>query len=224
MAKPIASLKRIQINKANTMMVATVAISAFIVIFSLVASRALLIKRGFQGRLIKEKETAVTQLKANIDTVDELVIAYKAFTQTPENVVGGNPTGEGDQDGDNGKIVLDALPSKYDFPALATSLEKILNKQNQKIDSISGTDDEVAQSASQEGVVPAPVEIPFELASTGNTTSAKELLQLFESSIRPLKVSILDLSGDNSELKVLITAKTYYQPEKALNFQKKVVK
>lgn len=222
MAKVPASFKRLQIDKANTIMVATVAISAFVVVFSLIAARSLWVKRGFQSRLINEKETAVQQLETNLATVDELVVAYTAFVETPDNVIGGNPSGKGDKDGDNAKIVLDALPSKYDFPALATSLEKILNSKNYTINSISGTDDEIAQSAEQAST--SPVEMPFELSATGTITNAKDLLLLFERSIRPITVDTVSISGTNSELQISVTAKTYYQPEKTVNVQKKVIK
>lgn len=222
MAKPITSLKRLQINKANTMMVATIAASAFVVVFSLIAARSLWVKRGFQARLIDEKEVAVKQLEQNLDTVDELVVAYTAFVETPDNVIGGNPSGSGDKDGDNAKIVLDALPSKYDFPALATSLEKILKTRNYTINSITGTDDEIAQGG--QTTSSTPIEMPFELSATGTITSARDLLRLFERSIRPIKIDVVDISGSNSELQVSITAKTYYQPEKTVNVQKKVIK
>ena len=41
-------------------------------------------------------------------------------------------------DGDNGKIVPRCMPGQYDFPALATSLTKLLSGQGVKIQSISG--------------------------------------------------------------------------------------
>ena|SRR5690606_11870959 len=217
------SFKRLQIDRANTVMVATIAASAFIVVFSLIAARSLWVKRGFQARLIDEKEVAVHQLEQNLATVDELITAYKAFVETPDNVIGGNPNGSGEKDGDNGKIVLDALPSKYDFPALATSLEKILKSENHSINSITGTDDEVAQNAGQ-SASSGPVEIPFDASATGTINSADDLLELFERSIRPIHINKVDISGSNSTLQVTVTAKTYYQPEKTLDVKTKVVK
>src|SRR5690606_10637885 len=118
------------------------------------------------------------------------------FVETPDNVIGGNPSGTGDNDGDNAKIVLDALPSKYDFPALATSLEKILKTRNYQINSISGTDDEVAQSS--QTTATTPIEMPFELSATGNINTAKDLLVLLERSIRPIQVDTVDISGSNA--------------------------
>ncbi len=216
------SLKRIQIDKANTMMVVAIAAAAFIVVFSLIAARSLWVKSSFQGRLIQQKELARNQLEQNLATVDELVVAYRAFVDTPDNVIGGNPNGSGERDGDNAKIVLDALPSKYDFPALATSLEKILD-DGYRIGSITGTDDEVAQQATPM-TSSAPIDMLFEVSATGNFKSAQDLLSIFSRSIRPMKISTLEISGTNADLQVSVAAKTYYQPEKTLDVQKKVVK
>ena len=126
MANNPLSSKRLQIDKANASMVAFLAVAAFIAVFSLVASKALLSQRSYQSRVIAEKKKALTQLKTNNQAATELVAAYKSFVAAPENIIAGSASGSGDRDGDNAKIVLDALPSKYDFPALVTSIEKIL--------------------------------------------------------------------------------------------------
>lgn len=224
------SFKRMQIDKANTVMFGAIAVAAFLVVFTLVSARALWVKRSYQGRIIQEKEAAVEQINANLAAIDSLNVAYQAFVGTPENVLGGSSSGKGDKDGDNAKITLDALPSKYDFPALATSLEKILKTRNFQIDSITGTDDEVAQNSSGGQEVVAvdssggPVEIPFEISATGNLESAKDLASLLQKSIRPLRVSTMQVSGSNSDLQIVISGKTYYQPEKKFEIKKKVVK
>lgn len=217
------SAKRIQINKANTTMVAVVATSAFIVAFSFVASRALWIRRSYQNRVIAAKEQAADQLAANIAAADELKTAYQAFVSTPENVIGGSSSGTGERDGDNAKIILDALPSKYDFPALATSMENILKNKNYKIENISGSDDEIAQAAA-EGADSVPVEMPFEISATGDFKSIEDLMSILQRSIRPIRVQTVELTGNNSELTATVNAVTYYQPEKTLNIKTKVVK
>ena len=217
------SLKRVQINKANTRMVVMVAVAAFIATFTLVASRALLSKRSYQAKVIGIKVKAVNQLDDNVQATTNLVTSYKSFVGTSTNVIGGNPAGTGGNDGDNAKITLDALPSQYDFPALATSLQKILGQNNYKIDSINGTDDEIAQQNAQSST-PQPVEMPFSISTTTDLNGAKNLMQIFEKSIRPIQVQSLDVSGNNGSLQLTISALTYYQPQKSLNIQSEVVK
>lgn len=218
------SNKRLQITKAGTMMFGIIALSAFVVAFSVVASRSLLDKRSYQARVIADKEVAAETLSDNVKAVDTLMISYKDFVSTTDNVIGGSAKGAGDKDGDNAKIVLDALPSKYDFPALATSLEKIFNGKSYKVTSISGTDDEIAQATNAATSKPTVVEMPFQIGLTSNFADTKSLLSIFERSIRPIKIQKLQLSGSNSTMTLTVTAQTYYQPEKSLNIEKKVVK
>lgn len=219
------SLKRVQISKANTTMVIAIAIAAFVFTFTLIAGKALLSKRAYQSRVISAKQKAVNQLQENIKATNSLVASYKSFVDTPSNVIGGNPKGTGDKDGDNAKITLDALPSQYDFPALTSSLEKILTGSNYKVNSISGTDDELAQKQADQNGAPQPVVIPFQISVTTDVTGAKNLLGLLERSVRPINVQQLTLtSGSTQGMQVTISAQTYYQPEKGLKIQTEVVK
>jgi hypothetical protein len=225
MANMTPSTKRILIDKANTRIVVYVSIAAFIFVFSLVATKTLISQAAYQNRVIGAKRTAVDQLKSDISATTQLKAAYGAFTSTPQNVIGGNPNGNGGQDGNNAKIVLDALPSSYDFPGLTTSLENLLTSQNGiKIDSISGTDDEVTQGNNQLSSTPQPSPIPFTAAVTGDYGSVQNVISTFERSIRPIQVQTLDLSGSNANITMTVTAQTYYQPAKSLNINKKVVK
>ena len=107
MARAIASTKRVLISKANSRMVITTAVAAFVVVFSLVASKQLLSQVSYQNRVISKKKQAVSQLKTDLSARDSLVNSYQAFVGTSQNVLGGNPNGSGEQDGDNARLVLD---------------------------------------------------------------------------------------------------------------------
>lgn len=218
------STKRMLIDKANARIVVYVSVAAFIVVFSLVATKTLVGQAAYQNRVISKKRAAVNQLKADISATTALKSSYQAFTNTTQNVLGGNPDGSGAKDGNNAKVVLDALPSSYDFPGLTTSLDTLLNQQNVKIDSITGTDDEVAQSANQSSVNPQPVPIPFTISVEGDYTGVQNVIKAFENSIRPIQVQQLQISGSKDKLTLNITAQTYYQPAKSLNINKQVVK
>ncbi len=215
--------KRLLIDKANASMLVTIGVTSFIVIFSLVSSKALISQAGYQSRVIKAKETALKQLKNNNKSVTSLVASYKSFAAEPANVIDGNPAGTGPNDGDNPTIILDALPSKYDFPGLVSSLEKLLTQGGYKIESIGGTDDEIAQqnAASQD---PAPVPIPFPLSITTNYDGAQNLLVTLERSIRPINLNQLTMTANGSNVHISATANTFYQPEKTLKITSKVIK
>lgn len=224
MAKVKFSTKQLMINKANAQMIIMIAVASVIVVFSLVASKALLSQRTYQSHVITRKEKALKQLKSNVDAVRRLVNSYSDFENSTENAIGGNPVGVGDRDGDNAKIVLDALPSQYDFPALATSLEKLLTSPNYKIESIVGIDDELNQQKNPETPTPVPVDMPFEISVTGTYAAIQELVATLQKSIRPFQLQAIKLTGKDSELKAEITAKTFYQPEKSLTIKTEEIK
>jgi hypothetical protein len=224
MAKGEISTKRLAIVKANARMVGIVAAASFVTVFCLVASKAVLSQNQYQARVISEKEKAHSQLQKNIKAFNDLAAHYKAWNATSTNVIGGVSTGTGDNDGTNAKIILDSLPSSYDFPALTASLEKILTDHGFK-GSISGTDDELSQQSNTASPNPTPVEIPFSFSvDNASYGSVNQLISLLEHSIRPIQVDSLDLSGGSSNMTVNVKAHTYYQPGKSLTITQKVVK
>lgn len=218
------SMKRLQIDKSQSTMLITTAIAAFILSFALVGGKALVDQIAYQNKVISAKKEAVSQLRENVQATTSLVNSYKAFVSTSQNVLGGNPQGTGQQDGDNAKIILDALPSKYDFPALTSSLEKMVTSQNLGIESISGSDDEVTQSSNESSPTPEAVPIPFSVATIGNYQSGQSLVNAFDKSIRPFQIQKIQLSGGETNMSVKIEAQTFYQPAKNFNITKKVVK
>lgn len=221
---PQLSTKKIAIDKAYATIMLVIGISTFLVVFSLVASKSLFSQMRYQSKVSSQKQKALETLKDNLASSDQLITSYQAFSNQTTNVLGGNPKGDGPNDGDNPRIVLDALPSKYDFPALTTSVEKLLKDKGFSLTSINGSDDEVTQSTQDTLSDPQPVEMPFSVEVSTTDQRVKELMQLFEKSIRPMQVHQLALESQNGQLKVTITAKTFYQPEKSLNVKSEVVK
>jgi hypothetical protein len=124
----------------------------------------------------------------------------------------------GSQDGNNPQIVLDALPSTYDAPALASSIEKILSGQQVAFESLAVTDDPSANS-DQAQANPQSKAIPFQFE--GNTTfdGGKKLLQDFERSIRPFDLNTLEITGTDQKLRLKVGMTTYFQPSKSLDLQ-----
>ncbi len=218
------SLKHIMIDKANTTIVAVTAAAAFVSIFSLVAIKALVNQAGYQNRVIAVKKQTLNQLNQDITAGNQLKSAYTAFVKTPQNIIGGNPTGSGPRDGDNTKIVLDALPSQYDFPALATSLQNILNSQNLTTGGITGSDAQLSQQNAVSTPTPTPVPMPFGVSVAGSYQGVQNLVSAFENSIRPFQFQTMQFSGDQTSLTMSITAQTFYQPPKTLTITSEVVK
>lgn len=224
MASKRISSKRLQIDKARANTITLVAIAVFVTVFSLVSCRALWLQRSYQAKVIGKKKEALDVLKSNSQAVNGLVSSYKTFVSAPTNIIDGNPNGTGEKDGDNARIVLDALPSKYDFPALATSLEKILTERKFKVESIKGVDDEVVQAAQKVSGEPKPVPIPYQITVDSSYSAIQDLITVFERSIRPFSTDKLVLKGSADNMQMVLDGKTYYQPEKTLDIKLETVK
>ena len=143
---------------------------------------------------------------------------YAKFISGPINLIGGSTSSTGQNNGDNGKIILDALPAQYDFPELATSLQNLLQNQGVNIDSISGTDqvggsqsNNISSSDSTLSGTNASV-IPFEVSVDGPYANIQSVVNAFYRSIRPMQIQTIQLSGDQSDITMDITAQTFYQP------------
>lgn len=217
--------KRNLIDKANTRMVAYVGVAAFLLVFSAVATKTLASQIKYQNHVISAKKKARNQLQADIAATSTLKSSYDKFVSQTPNVIGGDPQGTAQKDGNNAKIVLDALPSGYDFPGLATSLDNLLSAQNNvHINSITGTDDEVAQGSNESSADPQPVPIPFSVSVSSDYGGVQNVIGVFEHSIRPMQIQTMNLSGNTGNITMTLTAQTYYQPAKSLNTRTEIVK
>ncbi|MDL2341497.1 MAG: type 4a pilus biogenesis protein PilO [Patescibacteria group bacterium] len=217
------SAKQIQVDKTNTTIVLIVSIAAVITAFSLVSVKALLSQHGYQNRVITAEQKSLKVAKADLVAVDGLNNSYNAFKDSPTNIIGGISKGSGPQDGSNPKIILDALPSQYDFPAMITGLANLLSTHGFKADSVSGIDD-AAQADAATSTSPQPVDIPFQFSVTGSYNSVKDLSSVLERSVRPISVQTMQLTSNGSNVNLSITAKTYFQPGKNLSITPKVIK
>lgn len=221
-AKAQRSVKHEIISKDSTRIVTIVALSVFVVVFCGFAIRTLLSQSFYHGRVIGEKEKTYKQLQANEKALAELKQEYDAFVNSSENILQGNPNGTGLIDGNNAKIVLDALPGKYDYPALASSFEKILVDGGYEVDSLGGSEDTSIVSAATASAT--PIEIPYTFSVTAPYAQTFNLLKVLERSIRPMHVDRLgiQLQADGL-LRTQVTLHTYFTQQKAYELGSKEV-
>lgn len=210
------SVKHLQLDKSQQSMLAVIAATVVIVVFCLFATKAMIVKGLYQRRVLNARHQVVSQLKSNYDSAQKLVNQYQVFADQDPNMLGGSATGGGNLDGDNARITLDSLPSTYDAPALATSLEKIMTGRHVTIDSISVTDDPVANSDKAQAS-PAVKTITFNFEGTADYNTAAKLLQDFERSIRPFDLNSLEISGTDNAMKLTVGMTTDFQPPKSLD-------
>ncbi len=216
------SFKQVQIDKTNTVVVATIAVASACLVFSIIATKALWGQASYNKKVITAKESTVRQLEANIASINDLNKSYRAFVAEPTNIIGGSSTGTGDRDGDNAKITLDSLPSVYDFPGTISGINKILITTGVVDININGTDQEVENAAKENTAITS---IPLTISAGGNLESTQSLLTALDQSIRPMNVNSIEYSTDsNGELTVTVKLDTWYQPKKKFEVKTEVVR
>lgn len=219
------SIKHFQIDKANNMVTLVIAFATVISVFSLMSTKALLSQASYQRRVINEKHKAVDQLKENIKAAKSLSTQYEVFAKADPNIIGGigSESSAGLSDGENPRIVLDALPNQYDFPALISSIEKILLNARITPQGIGGTD-AGQDGASTPSANPQPIEMAFSVDATSTYANVQGLIKDLERSIRPIDITNVQFAGSFDTMNVTLLAKTYYQPGVSLIISDKVVK
>lgn len=197
-------------------MLIVVASAVFFCVFGLFATKSLVSKGLYQRRALHTERQIADTLKNNYTAAKNLRTQYDVFLQQNPNVIGGNSNGNGPSDGDNPRIVLDALPSKYDVPALGSSLEKILSGRGVTFNSLTVSDDPSSNS-DQPQSQPQSKPITFSFEGTTNYSSAMKLMQDFERSIRPFDLNTLEIDGTDKAMKLTVGMTTYFEPAKSLD-------
>lgn len=221
------SIKQLQINKTQSAMLITVTIATLLTVFCLASSWALLSKAAYQGKVISQKKKAAAQLERNVQDAGIFMRQYnEVFAgSSPINIIGGRSTTDPNAlppDGSNPKIVLDALPTTYDFPGLITSIESVLKRNNIGAPAIVGQDNSATADNSPSSN-PQPVVIPLTISGSTTYEGAATVVRDLERSIRPMDTTKLSITG-SSTITFNIDVSTYYQVAKTLNNEKKGVK
>jgi ABC-type siderophore export system fused ATPase/permease subunit len=67
-----ASVKHLQIDRANNAMFYMVAAAAVITVFSLVSAKSLLSQSSYQHKVLKARNEAIKKLKSNLEAANSL--------------------------------------------------------------------------------------------------------------------------------------------------------
>jgi hypothetical protein len=219
MKPPIMLSKHKQVDRDRTKALVAIGFASVALVSGFIVARAFWSQANYLNKVADQKEAAVEQLNKNKESIDQLKKSYAEFIAGNPNIIGGSATGTDLQDGDNAKLVLDALPSTYDYPAFVTSVEALIRPN--KITEIKGVDD-VAQQSLQDGA-PTAVEMPITVTFTTSYDGFKNVMELFRRSIRPLKVNKLILGGTNNELDVTIEVASYFQSGTTMRIERNEV-
>ncbi len=199
------SNKRELIQKAKSSQFLIVIIASVVVSASLIGTKILWAQRSYQAQIIDAKNEANETLESNIAAVEEL---GKSFDELEKSDI-------------TSSLVLDALPSKYDFPALVTTMEKLATLSGVEMLSFVG-DDLTASSVNTEGQ-PSPVPMPFSVRVGGSYTNIKRFVTNMQKSIRPFNFEEMKIEAGESGVEVDFKMTTYYMPAKSLEIRKRSI-
>jgi Pilus assembly protein, PilO len=210
--------KQTLVDKDNTFILFLLATTSAVTIFCLVSANSLYAKMNYQNKVIGIKNNAANQLDSNYNASQNLTSSYQKFQAQSVPVKGVQS---------NAVMVLDALPSKYDFPALFTSLSARMLSDKLIEKNLTATDNQV--NALQSSPDPKLVAMPFSISGEGSIMSIESYISDLENSIRPMVISniVIDIgqtTGSSQSIpKLDIKATTYYQPEKTFKIVNKTV-
>jgi hypothetical protein len=232
----LISAKQIKIDKANSTIVSVLAVCSFVFVFSLVASKALISQYSYQNRVSSARQKTVNQLTTDKQAATSLIASYNSFVGQSTNIIGGSATGTANQDGSNSKIILDALPDTYDFPALVTSVQNLISGEGVVINSITGTDNSQGSSTSTGVITTTPsaaassaastsaIAMPFTFTVEGSYAAMQAVLANLQRSIRPIQIQSINMTGSDSDITMVVDAQTYYLPATGLDLTTETVK
>jgi hypothetical protein len=221
---------KVKIDREEKRLLLIIAAAVAVTVFCLTATKVMLANGSYKRHVISARHEAVNQLKTNLAQSKALIDHYGVFegAGNPSNIIGGQNTKDQlavPPNGNNSRIVLDALPSSYDFPALITSMTKILSDSGITNPNIGGSDQSDTINANADAnAAPQAIAIPLTISGSGDFGRVQQLLKDLERSIRPIDVSNLQLQGSAADFTVGTTMNTYYQPPKSLNIVYKGVK
>ena len=212
------------IANSNTRVLIAVAAATFVVVFCIFATKALISQSSYQGKVISKKEEALKKMKQNKEAFTSLKASYDAFQAESVNILGGNPSGTGPIDGNNAKIVLDALPDKYDFPAISTAFSNLFHNGGYDTGPVGGSEDTTlsSNSAPTSSVTPVPIKYAFNVTSSLDGT--KELFSLLDRTIKPLYVDSFGFKLAGGSVSSSITMHTFFTQPKTFIVGSEVVK
>ena len=197
--------KKALIDRANSVVLIAAVVGSSLISIGIVAGKLLWDQHSFNEKIMSEKKKARDTLRSNIAKIDQL-------KQNLETL---------DRGQTNSKTVLDALPSKHDFPAVASSLDLLAEKSSISRENFQFSGNDTSENI-ESATSPAPIEIPFQVTVTDSQDKVIDFLVKTELSIRPFQAAKITLkAADGNNMSLDYEGLTYYQPRKSMEIQMK---
>lgn len=236
--KLIPIRKRTQIANANRAMFIWIAVVSALFGFAVVVSMFLIQMISFNEKVIKEKNNTIAVLKINNENIVALKDQIRVLeaSEILENL-------KVDSSDNALQVILDALPSDANSPALGSSLQnKLLDVNGVSIDSLNVVPVIGVESLSADGSLEVETnsidgvvqsEIPFSFSVIGSEEDLRTLLQNLEKSIRTIDITSMEIEkqtssnsdgGSSDYLLLKVIGRAYYQEEQVIELKDMVIK
>lgn len=218
--------KRNQIAKSNQMMFVWVASASVIIGFALVISIFLARQIIFNEKVLAEKDKTVATLRKNIANIPELEAQIRVLDSN--SALMSVKAKESDR---TVQVILDALPSGANSPALGASLQKKLlaGVEGITLETLDVTPVAGVETALTEGTISDTSssdisgQILFTFSIKGTNAGFKAAMQNLERSIRAIDILSATFESQNNENVLTIQARAFYEPEHVVELKNKVV-
>lgn len=218
--------KRQQIKQANKAVFIWVAIAGIVIAIAVVLSQFMVKQLLFNIKVIN------TQTKTNAVLIENAKVYTPLRTEVSKLISNKELTDlrlNKDENGDNAlQVVIDAMPTQDERLALAASLQqRIFSRSGVRVEQLGFLDGAASSGAVVAETTPVAegiVEVAFAFKVSGSYDQMKRMFEDMQLSIRPISVTNLKLSGENSNMTAEIQAKTYYSVPPTTDMKKETVK
>lgn len=220
-SKDVSLRKRQKIDSSKRTMFIFVAGAAFILGIALVTSFFLVQQIVFHGKIIGKKNETIGRIERNLENIEKLKDEVRVL-DTDSNLEKLRTPG-----GSAVQVILDALPSEPNSDAFGSSLEKLIASvdgitvESMSVDTVAEGDpgsaegtEEVDTSGASDTAAPS---IGFSVSLRGTSDRLKEILTIFEKSIRVIQLTSIEIQGsDTDEVTMEVNGLVYYQPSRVI--------
>lgn len=221
--------KRTQIAKTNKMMLLWISASSVIIGAAIVVAFYLGQKLIYNERILAEKQKTITTLQNNVAVAPKLESAVRAL-----DVNAALATSKAKESDQAIQVILDALPSDANSPALGASLQNKLlagisglTIETMQVDPVQGIESlsNNRSSSDKAGSSDEVQEITFQFAVRGDQKALKQVLTKLERSIRTIDITSLRIESQSETNQLLaVRARAFYTPAVDIKLYNKVVK
>lgn len=204
------TVNELKFKKLKQWMMAAVVIAAITVSFSMVFLKFLFDFWVYNNNVQSAQRETQEKLEANLDIYEDLRTSFLTLESA-----------QGTPQSPDAEVILDALPRNYDFPALASSIQKLASSSEVELMSFRGNDEE--GSVPEPSYSPEPYEVMFGAEVSGSYEDIQVFVNALDLSIRPFHIESIELQGSDDSLRAVIDIRTYFQPTQNLEYPERTI-